>query len=140
MNTVIDSINKKITINAPIETVWQTITEPRQLSQWFGDTAQFELEVGALGWFGWKEHGQFALRIEAITEPNYFAWRWMAKKDQTFSETDSTLVEWRLESLTFDTTEVYLCESGFKSPQSRADNVSGWKEELTHLVEYFAQQ
>jgi uncharacterized protein YndB with AHSA1/START domain len=32
-------IEREVLIEAPVEVVWRTITEPDQMSQWFADTA-----------------------------------------------------------------------------------------------------
>lgn len=136
MNNKTADINQLITINAPIKTVWDAITDPTQLSLWFGQSAEFELTPGSVGWFGWSDHGKFAMQIEAVSEPTYFAWRWMAAKEVAFNKAESTLVEWHLKSITSAKTEISLRESGFLKPQSRADNVQGWNQELEHLEQY----
>ncbi|VAW45732.1 hypothetical protein MNBD_GAMMA02-779 [hydrothermal vent metagenome] len=136
-NNILGAIERRITIKAPIANVWDALTQAEQVAKWFGQTAQFEAKIGALGWFGWQDHGQFAMRIET-TEPNtLFAWRWMADKDVPFSVDNSTLVEWQLRSIDKKTTSVILQESGFKTPSSRSDNASGWTEELADFEDHF---
>jgi len=131
-------ITRRLTLKSPLEKVWQAITDPVQMSQWFGDTADFELQKGHEGWLGWEQHGQFALRIEAVEPMTYFAWRWMRHPDEAFAESQSTLVEWHLTAQPDGGTELSLIESGFKTPESRADNVHGWQEELEHLQNHLA--
>ena len=127
------AIERSLLIEQPIEKVWQAITEPSQVNQWFGDVAEYELREGAHGWFGWEAHGRFAMRIERVEPMTAFAWRWMADRDVTFDEAQSTLVEWRLEALSATSTRLWVRESGFKTPESRQENVGGWTEELGHL-------
>jgi len=50
--------------DAPIEQVWRAISDPGELSRWFGDETRLELEVGFEGAMTWEEHGSFALRVE----------------------------------------------------------------------------
>ncbi len=131
-------IERKLTLQSSQSEVWKAITDPDSMSQWFGESAAFELKAGALGWLGWERHGQFAMRIEAVEPKTYFAWRWMRFKEIAFSEDESTLVEWRLSALPSGGTELLMTESGFKTPESRSDNVGGWQEELTHLQSFLA--
>jgi uncharacterized protein YndB with AHSA1/START domain len=42
-------IECEILIDAPIEVVWRTITEPTLIEQWFSDGADFDVRSGALG-------------------------------------------------------------------------------------------
>ncbi len=130
------AIERQLTIEAPIAKVWAAITDPKQVSQWFGETAEFEPKPQALGWFGWQQHGQFALRVEQVEAPTRFAWRWMADKDVPFNEQDSTLVEFHLTAIDNQSTLLSLRESGFKTPESRQDNVGGWAEELADLLHF----
>ncbi|MGJ8664639.1 MAG: SRPBCC domain-containing protein [Marinicella sp.] len=136
MNDNTAAINRQLNIKAPIGKVWKAITDPSQLSQWFGQAAEFELTIGAVGWFGWDDYGKFAIQIEAIDEPSHFAWRWMAEKEVSFKAEESTLVEWWLEVINPSETKLTLRESGFLTAQSRSDNEHGWTEELGHLEQH----
>ncbi len=129
-------IERTLILKSTIDRVWDAITNPEQLSQWFGQTAQFTLKQGNIGHFGWDEHGSFAIRIEKVTPKTLFSWRWMPKKDEPFEEKGSTLVEWKLKPIANGGTELYLKESGFLSEQSHQDNIGGWKEELQHLLDF----
>ena len=42
-------IDREVVIEAPVEVVWRTITEPDQLSQWFADRVDLVVEPGAHG-------------------------------------------------------------------------------------------
>ena len=43
-------IDREVLIEAPVEVVWRTITEPDQLSQWFADRVDLVIEPGAHGY------------------------------------------------------------------------------------------
>jgi uncharacterized protein YndB with AHSA1/START domain len=133
------AIERTLIIESPQNKVWQALTDPKKLSQWFGQSASFTLEPKSIGHFGWDDHGTFAMRIEHIQPQSYFAWRWMAQKDTPFVKDQTTLVEWHLKALSPNKTELTMKESEFKSPESRSDNVGGWKQELGHLVEYLGE-
>jgi uncharacterized protein YndB with AHSA1/START domain len=40
-------IDREVLIEAPVEVVWRTITEPDQVSQWFADRVDLVVEPGA---------------------------------------------------------------------------------------------
>ena len=115
------------------------VTNHDKLSQWFGQSAQFELEPKSIGYFGWVDHGTFAMRVEQVQPQTYFAWRWMAKKDTPFMKDQTTLVEWKLKALADNRTELIMIESEFKSAESHKDNVGGWEQELGHLTGYLGE-
>jgi uncharacterized protein YndB with AHSA1/START domain len=138
MSNNIDSIVRKVTFNAPIDQVWKTITCPSEIQQWFGSAASFELKPGELGYFEWEDEcdGRFAIRIETITPPKYFAWRWMFQQDAVFDEATSTLVEWSLTVTESGGTQLILTESGFLQANHKQANVKGWTQELADLQRY----
>lgn len=131
-----NAIERKLILKASQKQVWEALTNPKKLSQWFGQSAEFELLSGCIGHFGWDNHGKFAMRIEQVQPNSYFAWRWMAKKDAPFDKDLATLVEWKLKLIAPNQTELYMIESGFKSPDSRSENVDGWNQELDHLQKF----
>ena len=134
----IDSIIREVTFNAPIEQVWKAITCPKEIQLWFGSAASFELKQGELGYFEWEEEceGRFAIRIETVSPPSYFAWRWMFQQDAVFDETTSTLVEWSLTASQSGGPELTLTESGFLQVKHKQANVEGWEQELADLKSY----
>ena len=136
--TAIDTITRELIFNKPIEVVWRAISSAEEVAQWFGSSASFELREGALGYFEWEEEceGQFAMRIESVKSPTYFAWRWMHNQDEPFDEARSTLVEWQLEALEGDKTQLIMTESGFAELKHRSQNIDGWEQELADLEAY----
>ncbi len=40
-------IDRDVLIEAPVEVVWRTITEPDQMTQWFADRVDLVVEPGA---------------------------------------------------------------------------------------------
>ncbi|XOV78315.1 MAG: SRPBCC domain-containing protein [Aestuariibacter sp.] len=134
----IDFIRKEMTLNHPIEKVWETITEPTSVAKWFGSNACYELQEGAQGYFEWQEHcaGRYAMQIVKIQPVSCFAWRWMYEKDVPFEQSQSTLVEWTLKPTVSGKTHLLLIESGFSDEHRRKMNVQGWNQELNDLRLY----
>lgn len=138
MKNKIDTIVREVTFNAPIQQVWNALTDPKEIQLWFGSAATFELERGALGYFEWEEEceGRFAMRVETIEEPTYFSWRWMFQQDAVFDQAESTLVEWTLKTSDSGGTLLRLTESGFAEAKHRQANIQGWEQELADLEAY----
>lgn len=133
---MIAAIERKLELDQAPDEVWRALTDPTRVSGWFGDTAEFAPTVGGGGWFGWEEHGRFALRVEELEPPRRFAWRWARTADTPLGETESTLVEWTLTPRADGGTTLSLRESGFTSEEYRRLNVDGWTQELAHLQGY----
>ncbi len=129
-------IEKKLELRRSPEEVWRALTDPTEVAGWFGDTASFEPRLGGEGYFGWHDHGRFAMRIEEFEPPKRLAWLWGRQADKPLEQTHSTLVEWTLIEREDGGTTLLLRESGFATEESRQDNDSGWQEELAHLVRH----
>jgi len=133
---MIATIDKKLELEQPPETVWSALTDPAQVASWFGETAEFKAESGGEGYFGWQSHGRFALRIEEFDPPNRLTWRWGREANNSLEETHSTVVEWTLLPREDGGTTLLLKESGFATEESRRENAGGWKHELGELVDF----
>lgn len=136
----IPAIERTLELRAAPERVWRALTEPSEIARWFGDTAELEASAGAEGWFGWKAHGRFAVRVERCEPPRRFAWRWARNSDTPIGEGPSTLVEWELLPRDDGGTTLKLRESGFERPEAREENVGGWKHELGELVDHLGEE
>ena len=141
--TRVDEIRRELTVEAPIEQVWQALTRAEHLSEWFGDSASIDLRPGGRATFGWSEYGETTEAvIEVVDRPTKLSFRWEALKD-TPVEVSSTLVEFTLQP-DGEGTRLTLVESGFASLpkdsyESRlAENTSGWDAELNDLGTYLA--
>ena len=52
------TIDREVLIEAPVEVVWRTITEPDQITQWFADRVELVVEPGAHGLHGVRGAGR----------------------------------------------------------------------------------
>lgn len=139
-----DEIRRDMVLSAPIERVWAAITQPEQLSKWFGTHTQFDgLKAGAAIVFGWGDD-HFRGVIEEVSPPNRFVYRWNSyHKDSSvpFETLPTTRVTFTLNTVP-EGTRLLLVESGFNSlpKENRAkdyqDNSTGWTAELNDLREY----
>lgn len=115
------SITREIVIDAPVEAVWQTITEPERISQWFADRVDVEISVGSEGILLFHDGRSGAdslvpVVIEAIERPERFAFRWGHGAGL------STLVEFTLEAEGPERTRLRVTETGLDK--------TGWTDEV----------
>jgi uncharacterized protein YndB with AHSA1/START domain len=141
------AITRVVLIRAHRAAVWEAITTPELMTEWFGQKAEFEkMEVGATGTLGWDGYGDFPVEIVEVDEPNTFAFRW-GQESEPISDETSTLVRFTLDDEP-DGTRLTLVETGFNSVagsdehrRKRADeNRQGWNEELDELVAFLEKQ
>jgi len=59
------SIEQTIEIDAPPETVWKALTDPKELTRWFPLEARVEPGVGGTIFYSWGERWKGSSRIEA---------------------------------------------------------------------------
>lgn len=131
-------IERTVELDAEVGRVWRAITEPAELSKWFGHETRLELKPGADGAMIWREHGSFAVRVEEVDPPRKFVWSWVHQAGVPFDDAPSTRVEWRLEERPEGGTILHLRESGFLTEKHHQQNTQGWTEELGELVELVA--
>jgi uncharacterized protein YndB with AHSA1/START domain len=115
--------------------VWRAISDPGELSRWFGDETVLELRPGAEGAMIWKDHGSFALRVEEVEPPRRLVWSWVHEPGVPFSDAPATKVEWTLVERDDGGTTLHLRESGFRTDLHLRQNTDGWGEELEQLHE-----
>jgi uncharacterized protein YndB with AHSA1/START domain len=146
-------IEREIVVEAPIDIVWTTLTEPGEISRWFAEEADFELRTGAEGIlvFGDNagderaaaERKSVRLHIEAVEPPHRFAFRWAYPEDTEPREGNSLLVEFTL-TADGEATRLRMVESGFDNrPDAEKaayidDHNKGWDTCLGRLGEYAA--
>jgi uncharacterized protein YndB with AHSA1/START domain len=142
-----DRIERETTIAAPVERVWELLTEAEHVGRWFADAgAEIDLRPGGALVMHWTQYGTSRARIEAVEPHRRFAYRWAPFKDPGGEEPvdgNSTLVEFTL-SPDGDATRLRVVESGFAalacSDEQRAKNVEGntegWAAELGELADY----
>lgn len=130
-------VEKRIEIQAPLGEVWRAITDPAEISRWFGQSAELELRPGAEGWFFWDEFGSYACRVEEVEAPRRLVWSWVHEPNVAFSSAPATRVEWTLTESEPGRTTLHLRESGFLTDEHHGQNNQGWDEELAELVALF---
>ena len=118
-----DSIEREIEIDAPIDRVWEVLTDPRHVATWFGtgEPIDIDLRPGGIMTLDHGEHGRYRTCFVEVAPPRVLSYRWAAGfPDQLPDVTNSTLVEFTLAPTATGTT-LRVVESGFASFEMPAD-------------------
>lgn len=143
-----DTIERELTIDAPVRTVWGVVTDPAQIPSWFADKVELDVRPGATGRFIFVDQDTGTeqpvnVLVEAVEEPSRFVYRWDFPDGAEPDDTNSHRVEITL-AAAGDSTVLRLVESGFGTAagtdeQRRAtydDHVRGWGVLLQRLVDH----
>ena len=98
-----DMIERDILIEAPVQTVWNVVTEPAQISRWFADRAEIDVRPGGEGTLTFtdratSQHATVRLPVETVEPPHTFAFRWDYPEDEKAHEGNSSRVEFKLDA------------------------------------------
>lgn len=135
-----DSITRDIVINASRETVYDVVSRPEHIAEWFSDEADFEPVPGSRGVFVWRDKETHhvttvELTVVAADRPHLFAFHWISPERQqaTPTATDPVLVEFRITAEPGGT-RLVVSESGLDAVDwddtakaaYAADHTDGW--------------
>src|SRR3954462_12530292 len=96
------SIEREIHIDASPEVVFEVVSRPEHLSEWWPDEVDLEPTPGSVGHlvFGDRASGEAAgvpIPVLAAAPPRRFAFRWINPADQPATPQNSLLVTFDLE-------------------------------------------
>jgi uncharacterized protein YndB with AHSA1/START domain len=137
---IADTIEREVVLAHPIERVWEVLTEPAHLAQWFGDSATIDLRPGGAALFTWGDDRSAAI-VDVVEPPRRFAFWWTSGTGDRVTVDNRTYVEFTL-TPTGDGrhTRLQLIESGFTAlahgDKQRVENTRGWTIELADLQAY----
>jgi len=137
-----DRIERDIVINAPLDRVWELVSEPG----WWVPTTVAAPVDHTPGHQVVREHesgSRYPVEVVRVDPKRYAAFRWASHAaGAELTTTNTTLVEFRLEPAG-DAVRVSVVESGFAAidasesvrEQAWKDNTGGWQEEMAGLKE-----
>ena len=146
-----DSIVRETVVAAPVQRVWEVLTQAEYVGRWFGaDKAEIDLRPGGSFVMTWAEHGVGLARVERVEEPTpsspgLFSFRWAVEPGLEPKPGEETLVEFTLAEKG-DGTLLKVVESGFSTLDRPADkqewhrerNVDGWRQVLEAVATNFS--
>ena len=147
-----ETIEREIPIDAAPEVVYEVVSSPEHVAQWWSDRADFEPVAGSTGTLVWGEpgspdHGVNVLTIVEAQPPSRFAFRWCYPPEQAAAEGNSCLVTFDISPRDGGST-LRLVETGFPT-QGRTpaeveeqwqSHVDGWAIFVPRLAEHIAAQ
>jgi uncharacterized protein YndB with AHSA1/START domain len=148
MTTMADPrIEREVVIDAPVEVVWRTITEPEQISQWFADRVELEVKPGGHGYLGFGDQGGPVV-VEALDPLTRFSFRWNHPVGEDPAVGNSILVEFILVPVGAQRTLLRVVESGHDLlpwPDEEKDRYAdehrgGWATFLDRLTTRLAER
>jgi uncharacterized protein YndB with AHSA1/START domain len=157
-----DRIEKQVLLRAPLERVWNAISDAKQFGTWFGIEFDDQFAPGAkisARIVPTKVDAEVArmqephsgtpsdIKIERIEPMRLFSFRWhpyAIEPDADYSKEPTTLVEFALQEVA-DGTLLTITESGFdRVPLARRaeafeSNEHGWAIQTTLIEKYLAR-
>jgi len=141
-----DSIEKVITLSAPVSRVWRALTDYREFGQWFrvdleGPFEVGKVTVGKITYPGY-EHMVWEALVEHMEPEHRFEFIWPDRgenDDRDFEEIPKTRVSFRLEPSGAGT-RLTLTESGFgalpdgSGLEALRRNTEGWNIQAEHIA------
>ena len=142
-----DSVQRSIELKAPIERVWQALTDHKEVGAIFRVALKQPFAVGRTSsgnvTYPGYEHMRWEATVTKMERPTLFAFTWPHPLDpgdpkEDLSRAPRTLVEFRLEPIPGGT-RLTVTESGFAAlpPDRREgamrDNAGGWEMQLGNV-------
>ena len=149
MGTEQGTIEREIHIEAAPEVVFEVVSRPEHVQQWWPDEAHFEPVAGSTGEIVFGDPaaggGAAAFTVVAVEPPRTFAFRWTHPADEEAGVGNSLLVTFEL-TPAGDGTLLRMTETGFREmgwevavlEQQYAEHVQGWEHFLPRIAPYVA--
>jgi len=143
------SIEREIHVEASPETVFEVITSPEHIREWWGGVETDLRPVpGAEGELSWGERGtpdqhREVLKVVDVDPPRLFSFRWVYPDARIADDAPSLLVTFVL-APTATGTQVHVTETGFREmgwevavlEQAYQEHVEGWDLFVPQLGEH----
>lgn len=143
------AIEREIYVDAAPDVVFEVVSSPEHVQQWWPDEASYDVVPGSNGRIVFGEPGTdqtvVGLTVVEAQRPRMFSFRWTQPAGETGVPGNSLLVTFDLEPSGAGTllrmTERGFRELGWEAAVLEAeyrDHVSGWEFYLPRLVTYVA--
>lgn len=142
MSREFGSIEREIHVEASPEVVFEVVSRPEHISEWWADDADFESRPGAVGELVWGDRVNVVPMVVVRAEaPRLFSFRWCYPGEA--GEGDGLLVTFELVPQGSGTL-IRLTETGFremgwevaKLEEQYQEHVVGWDTFVPRLGEY----
>jgi uncharacterized protein YndB with AHSA1/START domain len=108
------SIERESHVDASPEVVFEVVSRPEHISEWWSDDAHVEPTAGAAGELVWGDRAQVVpITVVKAEPPRLFAFRWSYPEGQVDDSANSLLVTFEL-TPSGSGTRIRLIETGFR--------------------------
>jgi uncharacterized protein YndB with AHSA1/START domain len=144
------TIEREIHIDASPEVVFDVVSRPEHLREWWPDEAEFRAEPGGAGRIGFGDPAQGRTWVQVVVvdavPPRLFSFRWTHEEGESAAAGNSLLVVFELEPAGTGT-RLRMTESGFrergwdeaKVAAEYAEHAASWEFYLPRLSAYAAR-
>lgn len=141
------TIEREIHVDASPEVVFDVVSRPEHISQWWTDEATLDPAPGAVGELVWGERTDVQqLSVVTVEPPRVFAFRWCYPDGTVDESAKSLLVTFEL-TADGGGTRLRMTETGFremgweaaKLEETYRDHASGWDHFVPRLAEHAAK-
>jgi uncharacterized protein YndB with AHSA1/START domain len=138
------TLEREIHIEAPPEVVFEVVSRPEHLREWWSDDATLDPAPGSVGELVWGDRQQVAtITVVDVDPPRRFSFRWVAPEGEAATPDNSLLVTFDLEPSSGGTL-LRMTETGFREKgweiavleQQYHEHVVGWDTFLPRLRRY----
>jgi uncharacterized protein YndB with AHSA1/START domain len=145
------SIEREIHVEATPEVVYEVISTPEHLREWWPDEAELEPVPGATGVISFGDRSTPEAKVVPLTvmeadPPRRFSFRWVYDEGEAATSANSLLVTFELVPSGAGTllrfTETGFREKGWEAAvleEQYREHVTGWDYFLPRLVTYVAR-
>ena len=142
-------IEREIYVDASPEVVFEVVSRPEHVRQWWSDDARYEPTPGSTGELVFGDPasggGVAAFTVVDVRPPGTFAFRWTHPAGEEAEEGNSLLVTFEL-AASGGGTLLRMTETGFREmgwevavlEQQYGEHVAGWDHFLPRLAPYVA--
>lgn len=141
------SIEREIHVEASPEVVYEVVSRPEHISQWWSDGAELDPAPGAVGALIWDDRADAVpITVVKADPPMLFAFRWTYPDGKVDDDAASLLVTFELTPSGTGTT-IKLTETGFremgweaaKLEEQYREHTTGWDIFIPRLGDYVAR-
>ncbi|WP_270886914.1 SRPBCC domain-containing protein [Pedococcus sp. 5OH_020] len=145
------SIHREIHVDAAPSVVYEVVSTPEHLQEWWPDSADLQPVPGATGAVSFGDASSGDVKVAPLTvveadPPRRFSFRWVYDEGQVATPTNSLLVTFELVPSGAGTllrfTEAGFHEKGWEAAvleEQFREHVAGWDHFLPRLVPYVAR-
>jgi uncharacterized protein YndB with AHSA1/START domain len=141
------SIEREIHVDASPEVVFEVVSSPEHISEWWTDDADFKATPGAVGELVWGDRVDVvSMMVVDAQPPRLFSFRWCYADGKVDDSANSLLVTFEL-TPSGSGTKIRLTETGFremgweiaKLEEQYLDHSAGWGTFVPRLGDYIAR-